>query len=114
MQKLAILTATLATLATTAPSAATAQAPTTDIEITVDGGYSPNRIEVRAGTHVRLHFTRHEYSGCTREVVFPTLGLREELPPHETVIIDLGVLPAGEHAFHCGMNMIHGVVVVLG
>lgn len=112
MKKLTMIAAALATLASASPAAA--QAPVTEIDIVVDGGYDPSRIEVTTGTHVRLRFTRHEYAGCTREVVFPTLGVREELPPHEAVVIDLGVLPAGEHRFECGMSMIHGVIVVLG
>jgi soluble P-type ATPase len=88
-----------------------AQAPT-EIEIVVQGGYRPDRIEVRAGAPVRLRFVRHEYSGCTREVVFPSLGIRRELPPHTPVVIDLGVLAPGEYPFECGMGMIRGVLVV--
>ena len=111
------LVATLA-LAPWIPSASTAVAQTQDsqprrkIEVIVRGGYTPARIEVRAGERIRLRFVRHEYASCTREVVFPTLGLRRELPPHEPVLIDLPALAPGEHEFHCGMNMIHGVIVV--
>lgn len=45
-------------------------------------------------------------------MVFPTLGLRKELPPDVPVVVDLGTPAAGEIPFQCGMNMIRGVVVV--
>lgn len=87
-------------------------APARVIEIVVDGAYSPDRIVIREGEPVRLRFVRHEYSSCTREVVFPWRGLRRELPPHQPVTVDLPALAAGEYAFHCGMNMVRGTIVV--
>jgi plastocyanin domain-containing protein len=91
---------------------ATAQDTPRVIEIDVEGGYHPNRIVIREGERVRLRFVRHEYSSCTREVVFPWLDLRRELPPHQPVIIDLPPMTAGEYEFRCGMNMIRGTIVV--
>ena len=85
--------------------------PAREIEVVVDHGYAPEEIEVRAGEHVRLRFVRHDHSGCTREVVFPSLGLRRDLPPGQPVVIDLGRVPAGVIEFHCGMKMVHGRVV---
>ena len=87
-------------------------APPAAIEVVVEGVYRPDRIVVKEGEPVRLKFLRKEYTGCTREVVFPTLGIRRELPPMQPVEIDLGRPAAGEIPFHCGMNMIHGTVVV--
>ena len=80
--------------------------------MTVAKGYHPDRIVVTEGEAVQLRITRKEYNGCTLEIVFPTLGIRRMLPPNETVVIDLGTPAAGEIPFHCGMNMIHGSVVV--
>ncbi|AKF03242.1 cupredoxin domain-containing protein [Sandaracinus amylolyticus] len=83
-----------------------------EIEIVVRGGYQPSRIVVREGERVRLRFVRHEYASCTREVVFPALGIRRELPPHQPVVIELPELAVGEHEFRCGMNMVRGTIVV--
>lgn len=83
-----------------------------EIEIIVHGGYSPRRIVIREGERVRLRFVRHEDSSCTREVVFPSLALRRELPPHQPVVIELPPMQAGEYDFHCGMGMEHGTLVV--
>jgi plastocyanin domain-containing protein len=96
------------------PAAARAQAPAgavREVEV-VDGGYRPARVEVAAGERVRLRFVRRDYGGCTREVVFPTLGLRRELPTGRPVTVDLPALPAGETPFECGMGMVRGAVVV--
>ena len=84
-----------------------------EIEIIVEGGYKPSRIEVHAGERVRLKFVRKEYSSCTREVVFPSLHIRRELPPNQPVVIDLPALQPGEYEFKCGMNMIRGTLLVV-
>jgi plastocyanin domain-containing protein len=83
-----------------------------EIEIIVDGGFRPDRITIAEGERVRLRFVRHEYSSCTREVVFPALNIRRELPPHRPVLIELPALRAGEYELRCGMNMIRGTIVV--
>lgn len=83
-----------------------------EIEIVVQGAYKPNRIELHEGQRVRLKFVRKEHNSCTKEVVFPALDIRRELPPNQPVIIELPVLKAGEYEFKCGMNMIKGKVIV--
>lgn len=83
-----------------------------EIEVIVRGGYHPSRIEVTQGQHVQLKFVRKEAGGCTREVVFPALGIRKELPEGQPVVIHLPDLKVGEYEFKCGMNMIKGKLVV--
>ncbi len=113
-----ILTATLTAFSGTGivmsvrPAAASEQRPYREIEIVVDGGYSPARVDVTEGEAVRLRFLRKDYSSCTAEVVFPSLGIRRSLPTNQPVFIDLPPLEAGEVEFRCGMNMVKGKVVV--
>lgn len=83
-----------------------------EIEVVVEGGYKPSRIEVREGERVRLKFVRKEYNSCTKDVVFPQLNIKRELPPNKAIVIDLPILSAGEYEFKCGMNMIRGTIVV--
>lgn len=92
---------------------AAAQAAPREIEIVVEGAYKPSRIEVREGERVRLKFVRKDYGSCTREVVFPKLDIRRELPTNKPVSIDLPLLAPGEYTFHCGMKMVKGTLVVL-
>lgn len=101
-----------------APRAAFAEAPVEvsgtmrTVEVTVDGAYRPARIRIAAGERIRLVFVRRDYGPCTREVVFPTLGIRRVLPTDERVEVVLPALEAGEYPFRCGMNMIQGTLVV--
>lgn len=92
--------------------AETPQHQVREIEVVVQGGYKPDRIEITEGEHVQLVFIRKESSGCSREVVFPALGIRKELPEGTRVAIQLPSLKAGEYEFRCGMDMLRGKLVV--
>ncbi len=83
-----------------------------EIDVIVQGGYKPSRIEVIQGQHVQLRFIRKESGDCSREVVFPALGIRKGLPEDQPVVIHLPALQAGEYEFKCGMNMIKGKLIV--
>ena len=67
-----------------------------EIEIVVENGYTPSRVTVQEGEVVRLTFLRKDYSGCTKEVVFPSLGIKKDLPVNKRVSIDLPAQKAGE------------------
>ena len=82
-----------------------------EVRVTVRGGYSPNRIRVRAGTPVRLLFDRQESGDCTSKVVFADFGVSAELPAFAQTSVELPAISAGEHGFACGMSMIHGVLI---
>ncbi|HVX23349.1 MAG TPA: heavy metal translocating P-type ATPase [Acidimicrobiales bacterium] len=91
---------------------ATVAAGVQEVRVTVRGGYSPNRIRVRAGLPVRLVFDRQESGDCTSKVVFPDFGASAELPAFGQSALELTPQKAGEYGFSCGMNMIHGMLVV--
>lgn len=82
------------------------------IQIRVKGGYEPSVIEVEKDKPVRLEFYRDETSSCSEEVVFSDFGIRKELPAFETTAIELTPQNTGEFEFTCGMNMLHGKLVV--
>lgn len=107
------LSGSAATIGSTALAQSHQQQAVREIEVVVDGTYKPNRIEIHAGERVRLKFLRKEYNACTREVVFPKLDIRRELPTHQSVMIELSGLAPGEYEFKCGMNMIRGTLVVI-
>lgn len=97
---------------TTAAADAQHTAVVREIEVIVDGDYQPGRITVTAGEPVRLRFIRRDHTPCTREVMFPGLDLRRELPTDQPVVLELPALAAGEYEFRCAMNMIRGLLVV--
>ncbi|MEO8092097.1 MAG: heavy metal translocating P-type ATPase [bacterium] len=83
-----------------------------EVEVVVSGGYSPNLIEVRAGVPLRITFDRRESGECTSRVVFPEFGVNAALPAHERTTVEFLPDRAGEFGFACGMNMVHGTLVV--
>ncbi len=83
-----------------------------EIDITVKGGYTPDLIRVRAGVRVRLVFDRQENSDCTSRVVFPDFGVSRSLAAFGKTAVEFVPTEAGEFGFACGMNMIHGMVLV--
>jgi Cu+-exporting ATPase len=85
-----------------------------EVRITVKGGYAPDRIEVEAGTPVRLLFDRQETGDCTSRVVFSDFGINRSLPAFATTTVELTSDEPGEFGFACGMNMVHGTLVVTG
>ncbi len=83
-----------------------------EVEVTVKGGYSPNVIRVREGVPLRIVFDRREGGECTSEVVFPDFRLRRSLPAFRRTEVRLVPERTGEFGFACGMNMVHGTLLV--
>jgi plastocyanin domain-containing protein len=75
-------------------------------------GYEPAKLTLRAGTPARITFVRTTDKTCGTEVVFPSLNVKRALPLNEPVVIELTPAKTGDLAFACGMNMLHGTVVV--
>ena len=83
-----------------------------EVHITVKGGYSPNLIRVREGVPLRLTFDRQESGDCTSRVVFADFRASKSLPAFGTATLEFTPDKVGEFDFACGMNMIHGTLVV--
>ena len=83
-----------------------------EVEITVKGGYSPDIIQVRQGMPVRLIFDRQESSDCTARVVFPDFGVSKSLAAFGKTVVEFTPDRTGRFEFACGMNMVHGTLVV--
>ena len=82
------------------------------ITVTVRGGYSPDVIRARLGVPLELIFDRQESGDCTSRVVFPDLAMSAPLPAYEQTTVRLEPPRAGSFGFACGMNMIHGTLIV--
>jgi Cu+-exporting ATPase len=82
------------------------------IAVTVKGGYSPDLIHVRQGMPLEIEFDRQETGECTNRVVFADLGVSVGLPAYAKTTVRLSPRRAGTFGFACGMNMIHGTLVV--
>lgn len=83
-----------------------------ELEIVVDGGYTPNRIRVNSGEPVRLNFLRKDPSSCLEKVLLPDFHKALDLQLNQTTSVEFTPTKPGEYTFHCGMNMFRGVVEV--
>ncbi len=83
-----------------------------EVRVTVRGGYTPNRITAQLGVPLRLVFDRQESGDCTSRVLFPDFGASADLPAFGEGTVEFTPNVAGEFGFVCGMNMIHGTLVV--
>ena len=92
--------------------AARAQQGVQALTVTVDGGYQPDRMVVRAGQPVRLNFHRTDANSCLERVLFPDFHRSAELGLNETTPIEFTPQQPGTYTFHCGMNMFRGTLEV--
>jgi hypothetical protein len=79
------------------------------IGVTVTNVYSPNVIFLKAGVPAELTFSGG--SGCTIRVQSQALGFAEDLSSGPATVKLQGLQP-GTYPFACGMNMVHGKVIV--
>ena len=83
-----------------------------EVKINVKGAYSPDVIVVKQGVPVRLNFYRDETSPCSEEVILSDFRIARKLPAFQTTSIEFTPDKAGEFPFTCGMNMLHGKLIV--
>lgn len=75
-------------------------------------GYSPNVIYIKKGVPVRWNIDVKEITGCTREIMIESLGIRKSLEVGKNVIEFSAPDKVGEIDFSCGMRMVWGKFVV--
>ncbi len=83
-----------------------------EIRMTVKGGYTPDTIRVRKGVPLRLLIDRQEASDCSSRIVFPDFKVGKNLAPFQVTPVELVPDRTGVFAFACGMNMLHGSLIV--
>jgi plastocyanin domain-containing protein len=82
-----------------------------EVDIVVDGGYTPDRIEVVVGEPVRLNFYRQDPSSCLEQVLLPDFNKALNLTLNQTTSVKVIPEKPGEYTFTCGMNMYRGVII---
>lgn len=83
-----------------------------EVKITVDGGYTPDRIVVQVGQTVRLNFLRKDPSSCLEKVLLPDFDIALDLPLNQMASAEFTPTQPGEYRFTCGMKTFHGIVEV--
>jgi len=95
-----------------ATAAVVNEAGVQEIDVTVKGGYSPDVIVVDRGRPVRLNFRREETSSCSEQVILGDFGIVRDLPAFKTTPVEFTPERSGEFPFTCGINMLHGKLIV--
>lgn len=85
---------------------------TNSVDITVEGGYSPNIISIPKDKTTTINFFRKDPSSCLEEVVLPDFKIRKNLPLNKTTPIQITPKESGTFEISCGMNMFHGKIIV--
>lgn len=77
-------------------------------------GYTPQQINVKAGSNVVLNLKNTTGAGCIQSFVIPKLNLSKIVQVGQTATLNF-VAPSekGQIAFMCGMGMYRGVINVL-
>jgi len=82
------------------------------VEMIVDySGYTPNKIYLDAGKRTEWRVNVKEMTGCTNEIMVPSLGIKQKLKKGEN-IIKLPSLDPGKLSFSCWMGMVRGEFII--
>lgn len=82
------------------------------VNITVDGGYTPNVISIPKDKTTKITLLRKDSSSCLEEFILSDFKIKKYLPVNKKVEIEIKPTKTGEFPFHCGMNMFHGKILV--
>lgn len=83
-----------------------------EVDIKVEGGYSPEVISIPKGKPTKINFFRTDPTECLSEVVLADFKIRKQLPLNQKISIEVNPQKSGEYKFSCGMNMYHGKIIV--
>jgi plastocyanin domain-containing protein len=83
------------------------------VPVVADGdGFKPSSVTFKKGEKASLVFTRTTDETCAKQVVFPELGLKKDLPKGQPVTIDVPTDKEQSLTFQCGMGMYKSSVVI--
>ena len=86
-----------------------------EVPLTVSGGqYQPAALSIPADKPVRLIVNRPEDTACSSQLVFPQLGITQDLKANGVTTVTLPAHAAGSFTMTCGMGMLSGTLLIGG
>lgn len=99
----------------TVTAAGAYQAPVSEATITISsGGYTPDKLRVKAGSNVTIHLVNQGGGGCASSFTIPKLAIRKAVPVGESA--DITFTAPNQPTtitFMCSMNMYRGEINVI-
>ncbi|MEN6429257.1 MAG: sulfite exporter TauE/SafE family protein, partial [Coriobacteriales bacterium] len=84
-----------------------------DVQLVVEGvRFVPREVHIPADTPVRLVVERREDDPCSEVLAVPQLGVRVDLAPYATTVVEIPATRAGVYTLTCGMGMMDGTLIV--
>lgn len=83
-----------------------------EVDIIVNGGYSPEVISIPLGKTTKINFIRTDPTDCLEEVILGDFRIKRHLPLNQKVTVEITPQKPGKYGYSCGMNMYHGKIVV--
>lgn len=83
-----------------------------EVNIKVNGGYSPEVISIPRGKLTKINFLRTDPTECLSEVILADFKIKKELPLNQKVTVEITPQRIGEYIYSCSMNMYHGKIIV--
>ncbi|MBK5211772.1 MAG: sulfite exporter TauE/SafE family protein [Coriobacteriia bacterium] len=84
-----------------------------EVPMVVEGQqYKPSTLVIPADKPVRLIVNRKDANACSKELLFPKLGIRVSLKDNGVTVINLPATAAGDYQMSCQMGMITGTLQV--
>lgn len=80
--------------------------------VVVKGGYEPEVLYLKQGVPAEITFDMEDQTACLSHVVFPELGVDQDLTLAKESKIVIPTDKKGEIDYACRMNMFHGKVIV--
>lgn len=75
-------------------------------------GYQPSSFRLKRGVPARVTFIRKTEDECGEEIVIPAYNIRRFLPVGKAVLVRFTPTKTGTFGFACGMDMLHGKLIV--
>jgi plastocyanin domain-containing protein len=75
-------------------------------------GFTPSSVALVKGTPATLVFTRTTDDTCAKQVVFPELSVKKDLPLDKPVDVNVPTSATRTLNFACGMGMFKGSVTI--
>ena len=77
-----------------------------------ESGYQPSSFKLKKGVPARVTFIRKTADECGEEIVIPAYNIRRFLPVGKAVLVRFTPTKTGTFGFACGMDMLHGKLIV--